>query len=499
MSKTAETNVDISKNYQENIDYLNKKLGVEESFDIVVREIIVGGKKVAIYSINGMVVRPSVNLIIEELLEMQRADLGVNAIDNMIKSKINDLQVSEVESMDEVLYFILSGALAFIVEGRKESIIVDVRTYPARMPEEPDIERVTRGSREGFTETLIFNTILIRRRIRDPGLRMKLMKVGSRSKTDVCLAYIEDITNPEMVDYFENELKNIKIDGIPMAEKAIEEFILGSKFWNPYPRVRYTERPDVAAIHLLEGNVVLLVDTSPSVIIAPCTFWHHVQHAEEYRQEPVVGAYLRWVRFFAIMASIFLLPLWVAAALNPHLLPEGLRFIGIEEPGKIGILLQVLLGEIAIDMLRMAAIHTPSPLATALGLIAVLMIGDIAIQVGIFTPEVILYLAVAAVGTFATPSYELAQANRLIRIFLVILAGTLNFWGLGIGILLVFFLLWRTNSFGVPYLWPLIPLDYKALGTILVRKPVPISNLRPSIFKPKDRIRQPQERGSSKS
>jgi len=486
----------ISKNYQENIDYLNTKLGAKESYDIVVREMTVGGKKLAIYSINGMVGRPASNLILEAFSEIEKSELVVNALEKLVKSKIVDLQVSEVEAMDEVLYFILSGAMAIIVEGNTQAIIVDVRSYPSRMPEEPDVERVTRGSRDGFTETLVFNTILIRRRLRDPGLRMKLIKAGSRSKTDVCIAYIEDITNPKMVDYIENEIKNIKIDGIPMAEKTVEEFILGSKLWNPFPRVRYTERPDVATIHLLEGNVIIMVDTSPSVIIAPCTLWHHVQHAEEYRQEPVVGAYLRWVRFIAILASVFLLPLWLAAALNPHLLPEWLRFIGINEPAKVGLLFQVLTGEIAIDMLRMAAIHTPSPLATALGLIAVFMLGDVAIEVGLFTPEVIMYLGIAAVGTFATPSYELAQANRLARIFLVVAVGLFNFWGLGIGVLALFVLLWRTNSFGVPYLWPLIPLDYKALKTILVRNPVPIANHRPSIFKPKDRIRQPQERTS---
>jgi len=497
MSLTAETNMSISKNYQENIDYLNSKLGASESYDIVVREMNIGSKKIAIYSINGMVGRPASNIIIEALTEIERSELVVNALAKLVKSKINDLQVSEVESMDEVLYFVLSGAMAMIVEGNTQSIIVDVRSYPSRMPQEPDIERVTRGSRDGFTETLVFNTILIRRRLRDPGLRMKLVKVGSRSKTDVCIAYIEDITNPKMVDYIEKELKNIKIDGIPMAEKTVEEFILGSKFWNPYPRVRYTERPDVAAMHLLEGNVIIMVDTSPSVIIAPCTLWHHVQHAEEYRQEPVVGAYLRWVRFIAILSSVFLFPLWLAAALNPQLLPPGLQFIGIAEPAKVGLLFQALVGEIAIDILRMAAVHTPSPLATALGLIAVFMMGDIAIEVGLFTPEVIMYLAIAAVGTFATPSYELAQANRLARIFLLLAAGLFNFWGLGIGVLLLFILLLRTNSFGVPYLWPLIPLDYKALMTILVRSPVPIANQRPSILKPKDQIRQPQERTNS--
>ncbi|HHV64789.1 MAG TPA: spore germination protein [Peptococcaceae bacterium] len=496
MSLRAETNVPISKNYQENVDFLNKKLGVNESFDVIVRELTVGGKKLAIYSINGMVGRPASNLILEAFLETERAELIVNTLEKLVKSKIVDLQVSEVEAMDEVIYFILSGAMAVIVEGKEQAIIVDVRSYPTRQPEEPDVERVTRGSRDGFTETLIFNTVLIRRRLRDPGLRIKLVKAGSRSKTDVCIVYIEDITNPKLVQYIEKEIKNIKIDGIPMAEKSVEEFILGSKFWNPFPRVRYTERPDVAAIHLLEGNVLVMVDTSPSVIIAPCTLWHHVQHAEEYRQEPVVGAYLRWVRFLAILASVFLFPLWLAAALNPHLLPENLRFIGVAEPAKVGLLLQAFIGEIAIDILRMAAIHTPSPLATALGLIAVLMLGDIAIEVGLFTPEVIMYLSIAAVGTFATPSYELAQANRLARLFLIVMVGLFNFWGFAAGVLALFILLLRTKSFGVPYLWPLIPLDFKALMTIIVRYPVPVANLRPSIFKPKDRIRQPQERTS---
>lgn len=497
MSLTAETNVGISKNYQQNVDYLNKKLGVNESFDVILREMTVGGKKLAIYSINGMISRPASNLILETFTKIEKNELVVDALNKLVKAKIVDLQVSQVESMDEVIYFILSGTMAIIVEGKTQAIIVDLRIYPSRMPEEPDIERVTRGSRDGFTETLLFNTILIRRRLRDPGLRMKLVKAGSRSKTDVCIVYIEDITNPKMVDYIENEIKNIKIDGIPMAEKTVEEFILGSKYWNPYPRVRYTERPDVAAIHLLEGNVVVMVDTSPSVIIAPCTFWHHVQHAEEYRQEPAVGAYLRWVRFLAIIASVFVMPLWLAAALNPQLLPAWLQFIGVKEPAHIGLFVQVIIGEISIDMLRMAAIHTPTPLATALGLIAVFMMGDVAIQAGLFTAEVVMYIAISAVGTFATPSYELAQANRLARLFLEVAVGLFNFWGFAGGVLVLFILLLRTNSFGVPYLWPLIPLDYKALMTILVRNPVPIANLRPSILKPKDRIRQPQERTNS--
>lgn len=489
---SSEKNIPVSKNYQENVDYLNRELGVPDNFDIVVREMSIGGKRVAIYSVNGMVDTHVASYILDALIDLERSDLIVNALDKLVKGRIVNLQVTEVPTMDKVFYFVLSGPMAILVEGQEKAIIVDCRTYPARQPEEPDIERVTRGSRDGFTETLVFNTALIRRRLRDPKLRMKLVQVGGRSKTDVCIAYIEDITNPEMVKKIHEDLQAIKIDGIPMAEKSVEEFILGSKIWNPYPRVRYTERPDVAAIHLLEGHVLIIVDTSPSVIMAPTTFWSHLQHAEEYRQEPIVGAYLRWVRFVGVFAALFLLPLWLAAAQNAQLLPEGLKFIGVSKAAKIPLVGQVLFAEFGVDLLRMAAVHTPAPLATALGLIAAFMLGDIAVKVGLFSPEVVLYVAIAAVATFATPSYELGLANRLSRFFIIIMTGLFSFWGFGIGAVLVFFLLWRTRSFGVPYLWPLLPLNIKALGTIIVRSPVPIKNTRPSMLKPQDSIRQPR-------
>ncbi|WP_018211263.1 spore germination protein [Desulfitobacterium hafniense] len=492
MDNSSESNVKVSKHYQKNLDYLNRELGVPDNFDIVLREMTIGGKKIAIYSVNGMVDTQVVSIILEALVELERADLVVNTLQTLVKGRIVGLQVSEVDTMDKILYFILSGPMALFVEGQEKAIIIDARSFPARAPSEPDIERVTRGARDGFTETLAFNTALIRRRLRDPKLRLKLMQVGGRSKTDVCVAYIEDITNDDLVKEISEEIQKIKIDGIPMAEKSVEEFILGSKIWNPYPRVRYTERPDVAAVHLLEGHVVVLVDTSPSVMIAPATFWSHTQHAEEYRQEPIVGAYLRWVRFMGIFAALFLLPLWLACALNPHLLPEWLQFLGIQEVGKIGLIPQVFLAEFGVDLVRMAAIHTPGPLTVALGLIATFMIGDVAIKVGLFAQEIIVYIAIVTVGTFATPSYELAQANRLARLFLLVMVALNNFIGLAIGVLILFFLLWRTKSFGVPYLWPLLPLDIKALGTVLVRSPLPIKNKRPSILKPKDTIRQPQ-------
>lgn len=487
----------ITADYEKNIEYMNSTLGVPESFDVIWRQLLIKGKKVSIYSINGLVNSQVIATIINTLVtpayeQFDGEGKTADEVLHFIEGRITGVDVHEVDTMDKVLYFVLSGPLAIFVEGYAQAIIVDARIYPARNPEEPDIERVTRGSRDGFVETLVMNTALIRRRLRDPSLRTELVQVGNRSRTDVCILYLDNVTNLDMVEKIKREIKGIQIDGIPMAEKSVEEFILGSKFWNPFPRVRYTERPDVAAIHLLEGHVLILVDTSPSAIIAPATYWHHVQHAEEYRQEPIVGAFLRWVRFGGIFISIYILPLWLALALNPDQLPQWLQFVGVPQTGRIPLFVQVLMAEFGVDLVRMAAIHTPGPLTTALGLVATFMIGDVAIKAGVFSQEIMLYIAMAAVGTFATPSPEFAHANRLVRLFLVICTGLLGLPGFFIGLGLTFLLLVRTKSFGVPYLWPLIPLDIKALGTILVRSPVPIKNRRPSILKPQDPIRQPE-------
>ncbi|MDR3289264.1 MAG: spore germination protein [Peptococcaceae bacterium] len=488
----------VSKNYQENVACLNRELGVPDSFDVVFREMLIGGKKVAIYSINGMIDEQATGYVLQALVSLEQDELTVNTLEKLVRGRIASLQVSEAESLDQVFYSLLSGPIAILVEGQEKAILVDLRSYPGRTPEEPDTERVTRGSRDGFTETLAMNTALIRRRLRDPKLRMKLVQVGSRSKTDVCIAYIENITNLGLVREIQEDIQKINIDGIPMAEKSVEEFILGSKVWNPYPRVRYTERPDVAAIHLLEGHVVIMVDTSPSVMIAPATFWHHTQHAEEYRQEPVVGAFLRLVRFVGIVISLFLTPLWLGAVLNPQEIPAWLQFVIVQQPGKISLFWQTLIADLGVDMVRMAAIHTPSPLATALGLIAAFMMGEVAIEVGLFAPEVIMVTAFAAVGTFATPSYEFSLANKLVRLLLIVLTGLFNFTGFFGGALVVFIILLRTKSFGVPYLWPLIPLDIRALAMIIFRSPVPVKNRRPSILKPQDITRQPEGRKEKK-
>ncbi|MEK3853154.1 spore germination protein [Cytobacillus sp. FSL H8-0458] len=470
---------------KDNIEYLRDALGVDKSFDVIQLDVEYAEREMALYLVDGFVKDDILHYLMKMLAGLDAAQLEGDALSRLIKTYIPYVEVETTDDLDKVVDMVLAGPTALVVDGIDEVILIDARTYPVRGPQEPDIERVVRGSRDGFVETLVFNTALTRRRIRDRTLRMEYMQVGRRSKTDVVVSYIEDIADPDMVRKIKESISKIDTDGLPMAEKSIEEFISG-RHWNPYPMVRYTERPDTAATHLYEGHVCIIVDGSPSVIITPTTFWHHLQHAEEYRNKPLVGAYLRFVRFLAVWASIFLLPLWYLFAIEPQLLPDALSYIGPNDTGELPLVVQFLMIELGLDMLRMAAIHTPSALATALGLVAALMIGQVAVEVGLFINEVILYLAIAAIGTFSTPSYEMSLANRLIRIGLLISTSIFHTYGYVVGILLMIIMLARMKSFGVPYLWPFIPFNLRAFRDVLLRSPIPLKNRRPRFLHPKD-------------
>lgn len=484
--------VPISPKLTNNEKFFKDEVGLDVSFDLGVRKITVLGRELNIYYVNGLCDTMFIIELMEELLHINDVERKTYKVKEIIFNRLVNQQVETIEYMDEVVDQVLSGLIVILLEGEESGFVIDTRSYPGRNPEEPDTEKVVRGARDGYVENIIVNTALTRRRIRDERLRYEIFQVGERSKTDICLAYIKDVADTDLVDVVRKEVKSIDIDGLTMADKTVEEFLVKQGF-NPFPLVRYTERPDIAATHLLEGHVILMVDTSPSVIITPTTFFHHVQHVEEYRQSPAVGTFVRWVRFCGIFASLFLLPLWFLMILEPQLLPEPISFIGPNEESNIPIVFQIFLADIGVEFLRLAAIHTPTALSTAMGLIAAVLIGQIAIDVGLFVPEVILYVSVAAIGSFTTPSYELSVANKIVRLLLLISVALFKVQGLVIGITLFILLLVGTRSLNTPYLWPFIPFSPKALLMILIRRSTPGAKIRPSIVHPKNRFRQPQD------
>lgn len=474
---------------KKNEKFMKERVGLDVSFDVGFREIKVLKRNIQLYYVNGLVDSLLVVEIIKKLISINDDENEKTDMKDVIENRIVHQQVSAVPTLDEAIDQMLSGLLVIFMDGVSEALVVDVRSYPGRSPEEPDTEKVIRGSRDGFTENIIQNTGLTRRRIRDERLRNEIIQIGERSKTDICISYLEDVADKNLVKTIKDELNLIDVDGLSMADKTIEEYIVHQGF-NPYPLVRYTERPDVAATHLFEGHVIIMVDTSPSMIITPTTFFHHVQHAEEFREAPAVGTFVRWVRFSGIIASLFLLPLWLLLVLHPELLPEALKFIGPNETGNVPIFMQMVIADIGIEFLRMAAIHTPTPLSTAMGLIAAVLIGQIAIDVGLFSAEVILYVAISAVGSFATPSYELSVANKIIRILLIIITAIFSVKGFVIGSTVYILWLISIRSLRTPYLWPFIPFNGKALGRILFRVSMPLAKTRPSIVRPNDKQSQ---------
>ena len=479
----------VDKDIEKNLSVVKQKLGSDISFDIVIREFSIGNKKAALCHVDAFGDDQVIALVMQVLVKLNQEDIVPNVKDK-IKSNIPYTDIEVKNEMADIMDEILAGPMALFIDGESDAIILDTRFYPARDPQEPETERVTRGSRDGFVETLVFNVGLIRRRLRDYSLRVLPYRLGKRSKSDVALVYLDDVANPQLIKNIQSKIESINLDGVPMAEKTIEEYIINEHL-NPFPQVRYTERPDVAAIHLLEGHVIILVDTSPAAIIAPATFFNHLHHAEEYRQNAFVGTYLRWVRFLGVFISLFLVPLWLLASLEPWLLPEALDFLGPEEVGPIPLGLQFVFGHVFVDLIRMASIHTPSPLATALGLVAALLIGEIAVEVGLFTPEVLLYVSLVAVGMFVTPSFELQLGNRIAQFFFVILTGLFGLIGFLVSLILLFGILVRTKSFGVPYLWPVIPFNWTGFLAIVLRKPVPMRSFdRPTVLDTKDKRRR---------
>ncbi|MEC0245688.1 spore germination protein [Paenibacillus chitinolyticus] len=475
---------------QEVKDMLEERSGLGTSFDLVLREMVFGSIRVGFYYVNGLAKDQVLTMVLDRLSYADHAAMENNPAESLKEYLIPHIQVSPYQTMKEVIGQVMTGATGVFIEGEKTALVVDAKNFPVRSTEEPDLERVVRGSRDGFVETLMTNVALVRRRVRDPKLRVEIMQVGKRTSTDICIGYIDDIANPKLVEAIRDKVKNVDLDGIPLAEKQLEEAIV-AKGWNPYPLVRYTERPDVASAHLLEGHVILMSDTSPSVMIMPSTFFHHLQHAEEYRQLPIIGSYLRWVRFLGILASLFLLPLWYLMVLEPGLKPTGLEFIGPQNPGKIPVLIQFLLAELGIDLMRMASVHTPTPLSVAMGLVAAILIGDIAVKTGLFTNEIIFYISIATIGMFATPSYELSLANRIVRLILLFSVALFKVPGFVIAttVWLAFLSLQRSHT--APYMWPFLPFNAMGLLNILFRLPVLKHKTRLSITRSKDGTRQP--------
>lgn len=419
-----------------NVDYMNQMLPVEDSFDIVQRDIQIGGKDATFYFIDGFTKDESMLKIMDSFFNIKEEDMPKDAA-AFATTCIPYVEVDVIGDFDQIFRNLLSGVTCLFIDGYQACLAIDCRTYPARSVDEPDKDKSLRGSRDGFVETIVFNTALMRRRIRDRHLVMKMLEVGESSRTDVALCYMDDRVDQELLKNLNYRIRDIKVDDLRMNQQSLAECLFKRKWYNPFPKFKFTERPDTAAACLLEGKVVILVDNSPSAMILPTSILDIIEEANDYYFPTLTGMYLKISRALITFLTIFLTPVFLLFMQNLSWLPKIFAFVAVKDTVNIPLIFQLLMLEVAIDGLRLAALNTPSMLSTPLSVIAGLVMGEFSVKSGWFNAEVMLYMAFVAVANYTQPNFELGYALKFMRLELLVLTAVFNWIGFLAGTVIV--------------------------------------------------------------
>lgn len=381
----------VTASREESTTYMNEVLPVKDSFDIIQRDIMIGGRVASFYFIDGFTKDEVMLKIMDSFLKVTEEKMPPDAT-AFSRQCLPYVEVDVIGDFDQVLRNVLSGVTCMFIDGYEACLAIDCRTYPARGVEEPDKDKSLRGSRDGFVETIVFNTALMRRRIRDPKLTMQMVEVGDSSRTDVAICYMKDRVDEELLDTVTKRINAIETDDLRMNQQSLAECLYKRKWFNPFPKFKFTERPDTAAACLLEGKVVILVDNSPSAMILPTSIFDMIEEANDYYFPTVTAVYLKVARALITIMTVFLTPIFLLFMQNLNWLPEAFNFVAVKNTVNVPLIFQLLLLEIAIDGLRLAALNTPSMLSTPLSVIAGLVMGEFSVKSGWFNSEVNLKL-----------------------------------------------------------------------------------------------------------
>lgn len=457
--------------FKQTVEKLDQMLHISDSFDLIRRPLKIGGTSAMLYMVDGFVKDDILEKIMEFLMKLSPADLeGVSSAQAFADLFVSYVEVDCSDDFEQTVTVVLSGTIALVSECFRGAILIDARTYPVRGLSEPEDDKVLRGSHDGFVETLVFNTALIRRRIRDPRLTMEIYTVGRSSKTDVVIAYMKERVNLQVLKRIQNIIQNLNVNALTMGQQSLNEALMKKGWYNPFPKVRYSERPDATAAAIQEGKVAILVDNSPTALLLPVTIFDFVQESNDYYFPPLIGTYLRIVRSIIFILTIFLTPVWYLLIKNPEAIPPWLQFINVSEPGALPIWLQLIIFEFAIDGLKLASLNTPSALSNSFSVLGALILGEFAVQAHWFVPEVLLYMGFVAVGNFTQPSFELGYAFKIMRIMLIILVALFDVWGFVAGILIMAALIaFNRTAAGTSYIYPIIPFNGRQLLNQFVR------------------------------
>ncbi len=458
-----------STSYEQNRLLLARLLRSDDCFDIIERNIVISGKKAVIFYINGLIKDDIMEKLMEFFYNNTRPEY-LKSAEEFTRHCVPYVEISIVDHPDEVVKNVLSGIPCMMAEGFSAAIAFDMRTYPQRSTSEPEDDKVLRGSKDGFVETVIFNSALIRRRIRSSNFITKAMTVGRESKSDIIICYMDNKVDHTLLKDITDRIKNLDIANLSMNQQSLIEALYQKKWLNPFPKIKYTERPDVAAAVCLKGNIVILVDNSPSALLIPTSIFDVLEEADDYYFPPITGTYIRITRYLITIASVLLTPLWLLCLQNPEHVPDIFRFVLAVEPTSLPIYWQLIIMELCIDGLRLAALHTPSSLTSAIGIIGAIAFSQFAIDAGWFTTASTLYVAFVTIANYSQPNYELGYSLKYARFILLTATYIGNLIGFIIGMVILFALLAGNKTIsGKSYLYPLIPFKPQELKKKLTR------------------------------
>ena len=461
-------------NLTENTERIKQLLNVEKNFDVVFRDFTIGGRNAGLFFIDGFLKDDVLLRLLQDWTAITPEQMPEHA-DHFMKQHVAYGEIGTVNEDAAMAVQLLSGVACLFIEGYDTCLAIDCRTYPARGVSEPEKDKVMRGSRDGFVETLIFNTSLIRRRIRDPKLIMEYTSVGESSHTDIGICYMENRVDEVFLKTIRDRLTHVHVDALTMNQESMAECLFPRRWYNPFPKFKFSERPDTAAACILEGSVVILVDNSPSAMILPASIFDIIEEADDYYFPPVTGTYLRLTRIAVSLVCLFLTPTWLLLMTEPQWIPSWLQFIQVREQLFVPLILQLLILELAIDGLRLAAINTPNMLTTPLSVIAGIVLGEYAVSSGWFNSETMLYMAFVTIANYSQASFEMGYALKFMRMILLVLTAVFHVWGYAAGVVVVICAIgFNRTVAGKSYVYPLIPLDLKELGKRLFRGRLPV-------------------------
>ena len=409
----------LDSNLNKNMELFHQLLPIGKSFDIITRDITLGSTPCFFLAINGMCDLQTIQWLFADIeaIDFQAGAKQTLHLPQYVKDQFFYAQITFSTSPTEMLHNLLCGPCILLLDGYEQGLIIDTRKYPSRSVEEPDTERVIQGAKDGFTETLLTNCNLIRRRLRDPGLTFSLTNIGTFSQTDVAISYLENLCDKNLLKTLQQKLKEINTTALTMGIHSLQELLIKKSFWHPMPSAFLTSRPDVACSYLAEGYILLMADTSPFALVLPCHLFQFIQSPEDYYKSPLVGTYTRLVRFFCFFTSLFLMPLFLLFCLQPQLLPYFLQNSIPDAFHPTAIFIYVLFVELGLDLFKYASAHASNAYSGAFAIVGGLLLGDMAISLQWTSEEVIFYGAATLLSSLGIASVELADAIKIYRLF----------------------------------------------------------------------------------